>query len=272
MLFSQRSGFQAVRSVVQVESVDQVLCNGIWNVLYTHFFKYMDTVSTDQRAMTLSRLFWCDYYKRPITSLPRHPKDLYTEIMERALANSPWYEIYDLCEVVIMLEGGNPGICNDLNDVLQKEMSGYRVVNQMIVPLVNDVEIDAVDSAMTLEGPFAPVARHLATALSFLSDRSNPNHRNSIKESISAVEAMSQILGGTPSELGKALKAVESRGIVINGAVKSAFKSLYGFTSDEAGIRHALTEDSLGVDADDAKFMLVACSAFINLLRARGNV
>ena len=40
------------------------------------------------------------------------------------------------------------------------------------------------------------------------------------------------------------------------------------YTSDAAGIRHALLEDP-NLDAEDAKFMLVACSAFINYLWAK---
>ncbi|VAX31463.1 hypothetical protein MNBD_NITROSPINAE05-986, partial [hydrothermal vent metagenome] len=46
---------------------------------------------------------------------------------------------------------------------------------------------------------------------------------------------------------------------------KFDFSSLYGYTSDEGGIRHALME-SENVDFNDAKFMLVVCSAFINFV------
>lgn len=45
-------------------------------------------------------------------------------------------------------------------------------------------------------------------------------------------------------------------------------KKRYGWTSDTPGIRHALmTEPDLHVE--DAKFMLVACSAFINYVIAK---
>ena len=38
---------------------------------------------------------------------------------------------------------------------------------------------------------------------------------------------------------------------------------LYGYTSDEGGIRHSLLEQS-SIDEAEAKFMIVACSAFVN--------
>lgn len=40
---------------------------------------------------------------------------------------------------------------------------------------------------------------------------------------------------------------------------------MYGYTSDEDGIRHSLLEEST-LKFMDAKFMLVSCSAFINFL------
>ena len=41
---------------------------------------------------------------------------------------------------------------------------------------------------------------------------------------------------------------------------------LYGYTSDESGIRHAGRIDGKGTTFAEAKFMLIACSAFVNYL------
>ena len=43
---------------------------------------------------------------------------------------------------------------------------------------------------------------------------------------------------------------------------------LYGYTSDADGIRHALLDES-DLDFEDAKFMLVSCSAFTNYLKGK---
>lgn len=54
---------------------------------------------------------------------------------------------------------------------------------------------------------------------------------------------------------------------VIHGAMKSGFKSLYGFTSDESGIRHPLLDKGTAdVDESDALFMIGACAAFVSYL------
>jgi len=94
---------------------------------------------------------------------------------------------------------------------------------------------------------------------------SNPDYRNSIKESISAVESLAKILSNNASDtLGSALSKIKKK-LKIHKALEQGFKNIYGYTSDDGGIRHALTEESTS-DAEDAMFMLVSCSAFINYL------
>ena len=54
----------------------------------------------------------------------------------------------------------------------------------------------------------------------------------------------------------------------LHPALKSALSKLYGYTSDAGGIRHALA-DEREPDIEDARFMLVICSAFVSLISAK---
>jgi hypothetical protein len=145
-------------------------------------------------------------------------------------------------------------------------MSAWRIVGNQVGRLTSDEEIEAVEKAVTRKGP---IRTHLTTALGLMSDRKNPDYRNSIKESISAVEAICcQITGKPKADLHMALNTLEKKGIRLHGALKKAFDSLYAYTSDEGGVRHKLMDDPQ-TDFEDAKFMLMSCSAFVNLLRAR---
>jgi hypothetical protein len=104
--------------------------------------------------------------------------------------------------------------------------------------------------------------------LELLSDRTTPDYRNSIKESISAVESLvARTLKAEKGTLGQLIKRLEDE-IGLHPALKTAFNSLYGYTSDESGIRHALTEGDK-VDFHDAKFMLVVCAAFVNFVKGK---
>ena len=100
---------------------------------------------------------------------------------------------------------------------------------------------------------------------SYYADRESPDYRNSIKESISAVESISKVLStGSRDTLGGALDKIKGK-IKLHPALEKGFKQIYGYTSDTDGIRHALMEEPT-CDFEDAKYMLVSCSAFVNYL------
>lgn len=68
------------------------------------------------------------------------------------------------------------------------------------------------------------------------------------------------------AELSKALAKLEGSAS-IHGGLKKAFLAIYGYTSDEKGIRHALIDDANAkVDEADALFMIGACAAFVSYL------
>ena len=69
--------------------------------------------------------------------------------------------------------------------------------------------------------------------------------------------------------MGKALNKLEREGLFLHSLLKSAFDKLYAYTNQEdTGIRHALMDDEENYTptAEEALFMLVSCSAFINYL------
>ena len=106
-------------------------------------------------------------------------------------------------------------------------------------------------------------------SLELISDKKNPDYRNSIKESISAVEAYCKYIVHDPkATLGDALKKI-TVSTSIHPALERGFSAIYGYTSDSGGIRHALTDEKETPSYADAKFMLVACSSFINFLTAK---
>lgn len=73
--------------------------------------------------------------------------------------------------------------------------------------------------------------------------------------------------------LGQALDVIErTHAVDFHGALKRAFDSLYGYTSSAEGIRHSLgLLEEPDLNFDDAKFMLVSCSAFVNYLVSKAS-
>jgi len=72
---------------------------------------------------------------------------------------------------------------------------------------------------------------------------------------------------GEKGTLGELIKKLQNE-IGLHPALSGALNKLYGYTSDEDGVRHAIL-DSDTVGLEDAKFFLVTCSAFINFVTAK---
>lgn len=265
MRFSERLGINNVRSALQGRSLDEDTRNRLWNA----FAQAIPTASYGSGLIGtwmygLYRHIWSDHFKAPVDELPK--EDLIRITIKNVFRRGEWYEAYDLLEFVISSRHNQrrDQLTGEVSRILSEELAGFRLMDKQFVEITDETEIAAIEESLSITNSerFAPARAHLATALEMLSDRTAPDYRNSIKESISAVEAVVQILTGNPqAELGKALKLLRTEA-PIHGALRSALSSLYGYTSDAEGIRHALTEEP-NLDAADAKFMLVACSAFV---------
>jgi hypothetical protein len=140
--------------------------------------------------------------------------------------------------------------------------SPYRIVaDDVICPISTDEEAATVERAFVdlKASGLAGSREHLKSASAELSAG---NFSDSIRESVHAVESVVRVL----EDFGKALAKLESKA-KIHGALVAGFKSIYGFSSDEQGIRHPLLDKGApAVDEVDAMFMLGACSAFISYL------
>jgi hypothetical protein len=209
---------------------------------------------------------WTRYFKLPIDTLdtnwPTTRADLRKFFFSCSLV-----KVYDFLEALVTYcphPKMNEMFKNICDAVLTEELSGYRFVGNEITPITSTTEIKEIEEALST--PLGFVTTHLESALTLLSDRTNPDHRNSIKESISAVESLCKsITGKKNATLGECLNTIETRIGPIHGALKRSLDSLYGYTSSESGIRHGLSDEPT-VGFDESKFMLVTCSAFINYL------
>lgn len=144
--------------------------------------------------------------------------------------------------------------------------AAYRVVDGWtIVPMASEAEGQAVLAALeaTEVGGFEGGRSHLLRAASALSAG---DFSSSVRESIHAVEAVARKLEPKAKTLEPALRKLESR-IKIHPALRTGFSNLYGYTSDEKGIRHSLMDISEAtVDEADALYMFGACAAFVTYL------
>jgi hypothetical protein len=270
MRLSERLGVTPARSLIQVRDLDLTTRSRLWSaVLQVTPDSGRYVFSSTWMYGVYSKL-WAHYLKLPLDEMPVHDQGV-RDLLKHKFLKGRWYEPLEILEFMLN-DGGhdNPGELSRLvSKVLDEEKAGLRLRGTHFIEITDEREIAAIEDAVSASADeFTPVRQHLEAALRLYSDRKAPDYRNSIKESISSVEAAVQILTRDPNaELGKALAMLSSKA-PLHGAFASALKSLYGYTSDSNGIRHALTEEP-SVDAADAKFMLVACAAFVVYLRQK---
>lgn len=268
--FSQRNGYRPIEDEILYEQLSHSLCTDIWNFLYSSWLVWLtDSVCPPSYLKDV----FTDFLKQRVDLIPvlrAERLELFKKIIFPK--KQSWYLIYDFLEffnkLVIKYQGQikSSKFTSKINNILEDNRAGYRFVNNQIVPITNPNEIKAIQEAIE-ESPYREIETHLTSALRFFSDRKNPEYRNSIKESISAVEVFCRKIT-QESTLDRALKKLSAKGIHIPTTLNVGIEKLYHFTNGPEGIRHALMDEPT-VGQAEAYFMLVACSSFINYLKTK---
>ena len=267
--FSERYGYVKVDDALQVKRMSEGLKNLLWNCIDKYRISYCYSEYASLLFFTDIYTFW---WKFPLDTMYKTPANRWQNFRNRYMGYS-WWEVYDALDFVGFFchkHKENEVLENftkQINDVLERERSGYRMIDGLITPITDENEIASIKEAIE-ENLLDTAKTHIQEALNMLSDREHPDYRNSIKESISAVEAICRHITNERT-LDRALPKLKNKGIIIPQKLIDGMKEIYYFTNGEAGIRHALMDESTNIDFEEAKYMLVVCSAFVNYLKAK---
>ena len=274
--FSQRKGYKLVSEIIQTEGMNEELRNSLWNVLDIMLWStegYVWKQYEKPEIDNFSRALWFHYFKKPVDSIPINVGDFsvsYSKVLKEIRSyffQCKWFEVYDIIEFIVNYYRHSSKLHEEINAILERELSGFRIIEGVVSNITDKQEVEMLEEALR-DTKFKGVTAHLRQALELLSDRENPDYRNSIKESISAVESIAKIITDDPKvSLGKALLILEKDG-KLHKTLKEGFSRLYGYTSDEGGIRHAMLEEP-NIDSHDARFFLLSCTSFVNYLKSR---
>lgn len=275
MRFSERYGHKPVRDIIQKESVDDHLRNGIWSVFHLCLWSKISHPSSSYSYTKNSNLnnlinkYWFNFFKEPNDTIPLRSHES-INIIRNLFFKFEWHTIYSFIEET--LENYPSQYCEkkdkfieQINQALERENSAYRIINDEIIPITSEQEIQSIETALENTNQYSGVQQHLNQALKLMSDRQNPNYSKSMHDSISAVEGLARLLLEDDSiTLGKAIPRIRTK-YELHPTLMESLNKLYGYTSDEAGVRHGSAQES-NLSYIDAKFMLVACTNFINYL------
>jgi hypothetical protein len=279
MKFSDRLGITEPKSVLQADSVDVDLQNVLWEACSEFYINTFRTYNTVGHTLgIILKDIYVNYFKQTSDNIEflvdneiRKQKEIFYELS--------WYEIYNFIEFLSGCAARNFGrgentffpepkeydhaFRDRVNYFLEREKAAYRFVGDVLIPISSELEIASIEEAMSVGDEFAGARSHIKHAVALYGRKPESDYRNAVKEAISAVESAVRVLtGDAKATLGDGLKILD-KSKPLHPAFKQAMEKLYGYTSDEGGIRHSLI-DLTKVDEADAKFMIVTCSAFLN--------
>ena len=284
--FSDRNKINPVNTTIQIKDFDKRTRVQLQNMLSNMYEKvYQGDLSyLNENIQLFFRYVLGEIYSERIDVRTKYDDDVFWKMVNGTILNDGYDDVLTLIEGIVQYWDkyiqnerlynpynyrvfGEKSVFSVANGIFEQEYIGYRFIDGIITPITDDLEINAIDE--TLKNTYEPVKNNISKANSLLADRDNPDYENSIKESISAVEALCQIIAGVDGReatLGNTLKKMEDNGVIIHKGLQSAFQKLYGYTSNANGVRHAGDIGGSSSTFEEAKFMLVACCAFINYL------
>ncbi|TFC87456.1 AbiJ-NTD4 domain-containing protein [Cryobacterium sp. TMT4-31] len=268
--FSEANGYSEPRTIAQVDGLDIVTRIAVWNAIYPAIrkseFGYHNQENNSMIFDKTPEVVWTDFFGKMVDEVPSG--DVVWSMSKQVMLEEPLNRVFDLLEVVI------PALVFDLpeqstdrvNDVFIRHLVGYRVVRRRVIRIDFGVESDSVVAALSasslpgLEGVF----KHIENSIVLLSERNAPDYPNTVKEAMSGVEAMCEFLTGK-NQLGKALKDFSNTGLAISGVQIEAWNKMYGWASNENGVRHGSFRIP-NVDHAIAKYLVITGAAFVSLL------
>ena len=171
-----------------------------------------------------------------------------------------------------MGSGAREHFVSSLNSTLNKMNVGYRLLSTgKFVNVHSDEEAEEIDKACS--GPFAEARTHMENAVADFRNANQPNHANTVKEAISAVESIVTELTG--KEIRAGLHQLAKEGILPDvradsGGENSFVAALEKYwTYANATSRHGRKKGVEPPDRDTARFLLVTCATLGNYITTR---
>ena len=267
LTFSQRWGYEPLPDPMQLESLSDDLRREIWNFISRSLLKIQSWgYITYPLQQILGKI-----YKLPEDHFSKSSFSSVSEEIKREIISSEFNRVLDIIEVIVNNIDVDPELANQIHHLFEQYSAPYSLEKYQhkfrFSPRASKEQGEATSEAIETinKAAFDGAATHIQQA------REHINHQqyaDSIIDSIHAVESVACLISSRDKpSLNQALAELENVGILIHPALKEAFLKLYGYSSNEQGIRHALLEKkSPEVGLDEAMFMYGACASFVAYL------
>lgn len=277
--FSRKHG--GARLPLAFDDAPRHLRHGLWTVTYKalsaiNFYDQAGFATPRNKAVRHFFDSLCtEVLEIPLSARPNftHPAAL-TMVEHWFYEIAAWHQVYDLIDFMVVnrdtieiVRGGmrTDALIRAYNEALADELSPWRFANDELVLVGSDGERQAVEEA--LKNAPELVREHLDRALRSLDPRGDkPDVHGAIAEAVNGIESMAKhVLNDAGGTYGKLRQSLEKRGV--HKAFVHAFDKLYGYASDEGGLRHAFKPgDDPTKHVAEGRMFVVMASAYINYM------
>ena len=276
LTFSQANGYDELPQPLKLEELNDSARTKLWSLLYAHVSNSsLMGVSLDdigERVLcrewrTILSSLHVELNELPLDEFD-HRLDIFVDEHKQLFLNAPFNRVFDFLQGVMRHQECPTLFTGAVARVFEQCRLAYVVdvhPPATIFPATSEEEGAAILQAVSelTNARLAGAVTHLRYASDCISQG---DFAGAVRESIHAVESTARQIDPNARTLEPALRALEKAG-ELHPALKKAFSNLYGYTSDEQGIRHALIDNPQpNVGQDEAVFMLGACASFSSYL------
>ena len=174
--FSERMGLKQSKTILQTNSMDMDLRNSLWNMLHQNywrqanrdFYGYVDlSMSDNENLKELCRQLWRDYFKWTLDTLS-YNFDVTRDNIKSVFFKCEWNEVYDIIDFIANTypdDDLNKEFMDECNEILKRELSGFRFVGGTITKMTSKEEIAEIEEALQVTDVLKPVNTHLSKAI-----------------------------------------------------------------------------------------------------------
>ena len=270
LTFSQRYGYEPLPQPMQLGELSRDLRIELWNSVREFLFSKVGLGGTSNYFCGNNRRF----IERILGKIANKPEDeiphRVTEVMDvfkEVFGDQNFNVVLDLIEILVNDADSTETFSAKIKNSFEQYAAPYwlDISKQpfQFFPQSSKEQGDAVRQAIkTLhENNMGGAVEHFRRAAKHMRSK---DWGDSIVDSIHAVESVARIIDPKASKtLDPALNSLKKAGLLKHKALMSGLQKIYGYTNDEQGLRHALTDQNEpNVGLDEALFMFGACASF----------
>ena len=278
LTFRQRYGYEDLPSPMKAGELSDDFRRELWNLLWrficdnTHHSYYGGSSYNAQFSGFLIRILG-KYAKQTEDTISTEYDQTNSRLKRVVLDGNPKH----LLPLVEFMAGDHftpEGLLKKLSTLFDEHRAAYRIdITERPYRIFKRTSVEESDATLhsierLKDHGFEPALAHLRHAAEHMHIG---QFADSIADSVHAVESVARSIAPGENTLGKTLNKLKTEGKIEHSSLIQGFLKIYGYTSDEGGVRHALiNSDTANVDETLALFFYNACAAFAGYLATLG--